>query len=143
MRLLQNIRFAGSVSVASIEATRVRLPRASADLTIDDTPDRVAIDAQLAELERRARVVAFGHTAMQTLTLLHSDSFPIGRYSDALLAQSITSSRLETLDHLGVSGSSLRVVVVDPGSNGKSVTIDSRTAVVGIGLTQQPSWLTG
>jgi len=79
---------------------------------------------------------------MQTLTLLHSDSFPIGRYSDALLAQSITPSRLETLDHLGVSGSSLRVVVVDPGSNGQRVTIDSRTAVVGIGLTQQPSWLT-
>ena len=48
-----------SVSVASIEATRVRLPRASADLTIDDTPDRVAIDAQLAELERRARVAGF------------------------------------------------------------------------------------
>jgi len=48
-----------SASVASIEATRVRLPRAIADLTIDDTPDRVAIDAQLAELERRARVTGF------------------------------------------------------------------------------------
>ena len=30
-----------------------------ADLTIDDTPDRVAIDAQLAELERRARATGF------------------------------------------------------------------------------------
>jgi len=81
---------------------------------------------------------------MQTLTLLHPDSFPIGRYSDALIAESISPSRLETLENLGVPGNALRVVVVDMaiGGNGKSVTIDSRTAVVGIGLTQQPSWLT-
>jgi hypothetical protein len=48
-----------SASVASLEATKLRLPRAIADLTIDDTPDRVAIDAQLAELERRARITGF------------------------------------------------------------------------------------
>ena len=49
-------------SVASVETTKLRLPRAIADLTIDDTPDRVAIDAQLAEFERRARTtcVALG-----------------------------------------------------------------------------------
>ncbi len=46
-------------SVASVEATKQRLPRAIADLTIDDTPDRVAIDAQLAKLERRARITGF------------------------------------------------------------------------------------
>jgi uncharacterized protein len=46
-------------SVASVEATKLRLPRAIADLTMDDTPDRVAIDAQLAELERRARTTGF------------------------------------------------------------------------------------
>jgi polysaccharide deacetylase 2 family uncharacterized protein YibQ len=48
-----------AASVASVEATKLRLPRAIVDLTIDDTPDRVAIDAQLAELERRARVTGF------------------------------------------------------------------------------------
>jgi hypothetical protein len=46
-------------SVASLEATKLRLLRAIADLTIDDTPNRVAIDAQLAELERRARTTGF------------------------------------------------------------------------------------
>ncbi len=46
-------------SVASSEATKLHLPRAIADLTIDDTPDRVAIDSQLAELERRARITGF------------------------------------------------------------------------------------
>ncbi len=46
-------------SVASSEATKLHLPRAIADLTIDDTPDRVSIDTQLAELERRARVTGF------------------------------------------------------------------------------------
>jgi len=81
---------------------------------------------------------------MQTLTLLHPDSFPIGRYSDALISASIAPSILGTLDDLGASGNALRVVVVDPtnGGNGKPVSIDSRTAVVGIGLSQQPSWLT-
>jgi hypothetical protein len=48
-----------AASVASLEATKLRLPRAIADLTIDDTPDRVAIDAQLAELEHRARITGF------------------------------------------------------------------------------------
>ena len=48
-----------SASVASVEATKLRLPRAIGDLTIDDAPDRVSIDAQLAELERRARITGF------------------------------------------------------------------------------------
>jgi uncharacterized protein len=46
-------------SVASSEATKMRVPRAIADLTIDDAPDRVSIDSQLAELEKRARVTGF------------------------------------------------------------------------------------
>ena len=46
-------------SVASSEATKLRLPRAIADLTIDNKPDRVSIDTQLAELERRARITGF------------------------------------------------------------------------------------
>ena len=44
---------------ASLGATKLRLPHAIADLTIDDTPNRVAIDAQFAELERRARTTGF------------------------------------------------------------------------------------
>jgi len=46
-------------SVASSEATKLHLPRAIADLIIDDAPDRVSIDMQLAELERRARSTGF------------------------------------------------------------------------------------
>ena len=36
---------------------------------------------------------------MQTLTLLHSESFPIGLYADVLTRESIASSRLDSLDH--------------------------------------------
>jgi len=81
---------------------------------------------------------------MQTLTLLHSDAFPIGRYADALTAASISSHRLDTLDHLGAAPNVLRVLVLDRinGGNGKTVQLDSRTAVVGLGLPQQPTWLT-
>jgi HD-GYP domain-containing protein (c-di-GMP phosphodiesterase class II) len=79
---------------------------------------------------------------MSTLTLLHSQTFPIARYSDAFHAASITSRPVESLDRLGVDGSSLRVVLVDPGIlNGRSFAPDARTAVVGIGLAEQPSWL--
>src|SRR4051794_33217760 len=74
---------------------------------------------------------------MQSLTLLYSDSFPIGRYSDALIAASISPARIE--DHPTSPANALRVVVVD---NGQTFSVDSRTAVLGVGLTQQPSWLT-
>jgi len=77
---------------------------------------------------------------MSTLTLLHSQTFPIGRYSDAFHAASISPRPVESLDRLGVDGS-LRVVLVDPGIlNGRSFAPDARTAVVGIGLAEQPSW---
>src|SRR5258708_25253784 len=78
-----------------------------------------------------------------TLTLLHSESFPIGRYADALLQESITPRSLASLDSIGSDASSLRVVLIDPGTtgNGKTPAIDSRTAVVGIGLDEQPRWL--
>ena len=82
---------------------------------------------------------------MQTLTLLHSDSFPIGRYADALTRESIAASRLSNLDQLAHGdGSGLRVALVDPGiTNGRRGTliIDSRTAVVGVGLGEQPNWV--
>ena len=79
---------------------------------------------------------------MQTLKLLHSDSFPIGRYADAFVAESIASRSVANLDHLGTDASSLRVILVDPAiTNGRAVTLDSRTAVVGVGLDEQPKWL--
>ncbi|HYC58769.1 MAG TPA: HD domain-containing phosphohydrolase [Thermoanaerobaculia bacterium] len=82
---------------------------------------------------------------MQTLTLLHSETFPIGMYADVLGRESISSSRLDSLDQL-LSGdaSSLRVVLVDKGvtnGQGSILSIDSRTAVVGIGLSEQPHWV--
>src|SRR5512142_112483 len=82
---------------------------------------------------------------MQTLTLLHSETFPIGRYADALKRESIAPKALRSLDFVVADSSSLRVVLVDPaitrGANG-SPKVDSRTAVVGIGLDEHPKWLT-
>lgn len=82
---------------------------------------------------------------MQTLTLLHSESFPIGRYADALTREAISSRRLANLDELAAGdASSLRVALVDPGIiNGRHavLTVDPRTAIVGIGLDEQPKWL--
>ena len=80
------------------------------------------------------------------LTLLHSDAFPIGRYADVLTRESIAPSRLENLDQLRFASdaTSLRVVLVDPAIlNGRRAVLqlDPRTAVVGVGLTEQPAWL--
>lgn len=80
---------------------------------------------------------------MQTLTLLHSESFPIGRYADALNREAISSRRVASLDQIVTNGSALRVVLVDSAivGNGHS-TVDSNTAIVGVGLDEQPKWLT-
>ncbi|HEY3054765.1 MAG TPA: HD domain-containing phosphohydrolase [Thermoanaerobaculia bacterium] len=82
---------------------------------------------------------------MQTLTLLHSENFPIGRYADALKREAIAPRPLSSLEAFGPDGSTLRVVLVDKAitsSAAKSLKIDNRTAVVGIGLDEQPKWLT-
>ena len=83
---------------------------------------------------------------MQTLTLLHSESFPISRYSDVLTRESIAARLFGDLDQLnGGDASALRVVLVDPGIIAGRLTtleLDSRTAVVGVGLAEQPAWLT-
>ena len=82
---------------------------------------------------------------MQMLTLLHSESFPIGRYAEGLTRESIAPSRLDSLDQLLTpDGAGLRVVLVDRGIlNGrrKALQLDPRTAVVGVGLDEQPQWL--
>ncbi len=80
----------------------------------------------------------------QALTLLHSESFPIGRYADVLTRESIAASRLVSLDQLGTDSGSLRVLLVDPAIlNGRRtpLQLDARTAVVGVGLEEQPAWL--
>jgi HD-GYP domain-containing protein (c-di-GMP phosphodiesterase class II) len=82
---------------------------------------------------------------MQMLTLFHSESFPIGRYAEGLTRESIAPSRLESLDQLlTADGAGLRVVLVDRGIlNGRrtALQLDPRTAVVGVGLDEQPAWL--
>lgn len=80
------------------------------------------------------------------LTLLHSESFPIGLYAGVLTHESIAWSRLESLERLRVAEpSALRVILVDPVILQRSRPdrqLDPRTAVVGIGLSEQPQWLT-
>ena len=82
---------------------------------------------------------------MQSLKLIHSTSFPIGRYADALLRESIISRALDNLDQLTSDNGGLRVVLIDPviSRNGAGRELaDPRTAIVGIGLSEQPRWLT-
>src|SRR5436190_331142 len=82
---------------------------------------------------------------MQALKLIHSPSFPIGRYAEALLRESISAGALENLDQLLPSDNALRVVLLDrsiPGGGRQRAIDDPRTAVVGIGLSEQPQWLT-
>ena len=80
---------------------------------------------------------------MQTLTLLHSESFPIARYSDALLRESIDHRRFDSLEHLAPEFAALRVVLVDRTTNESrnGLTLDGHTAIVGVGLDEQPRWL--
>jgi HD-GYP domain-containing protein (c-di-GMP phosphodiesterase class II) len=82
---------------------------------------------------------------MQTLTLFHSESFPIGRYVDALQRESISARPVQNLESVRPDGSSLRVVLVDsaiPATATRPAALDNRTAVVGVGLAEQPKWLT-
>jgi len=81
---------------------------------------------------------------MQTLTLLHSESFPIDRYAEALKRESIASRSVANLDSVDRDASSLRVVLVDRAilRGNSSRAVDSRIAVVGIGLEEAPKWLT-
>ena len=77
---------------------------------------------------------------MQTLTLLHSESFPIARYADALRRESIAPRPVDSLETVDRDPSALRVVLVDRSMRARPV--DSRIAIVGIGLDEAPKWLT-
>jgi HD-GYP domain-containing protein (c-di-GMP phosphodiesterase class II) len=78
------------------------------------------------------------------LTLLHSESFPIARYADALTHESIAPASLGSLTQLITADpASLRVVLVDPAIlHANELELDARTAIVGIGLSEPPAWLT-
>jgi HD-GYP domain-containing protein (c-di-GMP phosphodiesterase class II) len=80
---------------------------------------------------------------MQTLTLIHSADFPIGQYAEALGRESISPTAVESLEQVPRDGNALRVLLLDPriGNNG-GMPMDGRTAVVGVGLAEQPKWLT-
>ena len=79
---------------------------------------------------------------MQTLTLIHPENFPIGKYADALRRESITPLPLARLDQIPPDTASLRVLLIDPAINTTAPsTLGGRTAVVGIGLAEEPSWL--
>jgi HD-GYP domain-containing protein (c-di-GMP phosphodiesterase class II) len=79
---------------------------------------------------------------MQTLTLIHSQGFPIGRYADALRQASITPQSLAALDQLAPDDGALRVLLLDPAiNNGRPRSFDGHTAIVGIGLPRAPEWL--
>ncbi|HUP44691.1 MAG TPA: HD domain-containing phosphohydrolase [Thermoanaerobaculia bacterium] len=81
---------------------------------------------------------------METLTLLHSDTFPIGQYAEALLREAIAPRLFGNLQQISpADASALRVLLVDRGTTGTArLPLDSRTAIVGVGLDEQPRWLT-
>lgn len=83
---------------------------------------------------------------MQTLTLIHSTAFPIGRYAEALSRESISPRPVDSLERLAGDGNSLRVLLLDPtlGHEGRQfILCHPRTAVIGVGLPEQPAWLNG
>lgn len=78
---------------------------------------------------------------MQTLTLIHPEDFPIGHYADALGREAISTSSFRRLDQLGSDGNALRIVVMEPGTDGIPDCVGDRTAFLGVGLQEQPEWL--
>ena len=79
---------------------------------------------------------------MQMLTLLHSETFPIGRYAEGLSRESIAAGRLHSVDELRTpDGPGLRVALVDRnllGGRRAALQLDPRTAVGGVGPDHQP-----
>ncbi|MGZ8866979.1 MAG: HD domain-containing phosphohydrolase [Thermoanaerobaculia bacterium] len=78
---------------------------------------------------------------MQILTLLHSDTFPIAQYAEALLREAITAKVVGS-SQLPADKNALRVLLVDRANTANATAVvDHRTAIVGVGLDEQPRWL--
>lgn len=79
----------------------------------------------------------FAENAMDQLTLLHSRSFPIDSYRDALQRESIQSRAIPSLAEVPISSQSITVLLLDQdlSRNGHMIVdVGPRTAIIGIGL---------
>jgi HD-GYP domain-containing protein (c-di-GMP phosphodiesterase class II) len=77
---------------------------------------------------------------MQTLTLLHSDTFPIAKYAEALSREAI-APKVVGSSRPPADGDALTVLLVDRGNHANASMVDHQTAIVGVGLDEQPRWL--
>ncbi|HET7707036.1 MAG TPA: HD domain-containing phosphohydrolase [Thermoanaerobaculia bacterium] len=77
---------------------------------------------------------------MQTLTLLHSDTFPIAKYAEALSREAI-APKVVGSPRPPADGNALTVLLIDRGNHASAAMVDQHTAIVGIGLEEQPRWL--
>jgi hypothetical protein len=71
---------------------------------------------------------------MQTLTLIHSKSFPIARYAEALEREAIAPRLIDSLDNL--PRTRRRVVPVDPAISNADQNLTDRDGDVGVGSTK-------
>src|SRR5688572_20206060 len=77
---------------------------------------------------------------MESLSLVHSASFPIGRYSDALRSEDIALRQVGDLSQIDSSDGSLSVVLLDRAlaGDGRAIPSDPRVTIIGIGLHETP-----
>jgi HD-GYP domain-containing protein (c-di-GMP phosphodiesterase class II) len=77
---------------------------------------------------------------MESLSLVHSASFPIGRYSDALRSEDIALHQVGDLSQIDSSDGSLSVVLLDRAlaGEGRAIPSDPRVTIIGIGLHETP-----
>ncbi|HVT45590.1 MAG TPA: HD domain-containing phosphohydrolase [Thermoanaerobaculia bacterium] len=83
---------------------------------------------------------------MDRLTLLHSKSFPIERYADALARESIELIAIDSIASAAVQRESLNVLLLDQelAGNGRPIPgIGARTVIIGIGLATSRKPLAG
>lgn len=81
---------------------------------------------------------------MELLNLIHSSSFPIDRYRQALANQSIAPLSINAMSEIEADPGRLSVILLDGqlAASARSVApLSPKTAIVTIGLTETPSWL--
>jgi len=81
---------------------------------------------------------------MELLNLIHSSSFPIDRYRQALASQSIAPLSVNAMSEIESDPARLSVILLDgqlAASARSSAPLSPKTAIVTIGLTETPSWL--